>query len=155
MRKVTILRGVPGSGKSTIAREMNVPTVSADHYMVDADGNYNFDPARLQYAHRECLSEYMRHMLEWGTPHVIVDNTNITAVECAPYVAIAQAIGADVEVLTIDCGNMDAMHARNTHGVSRQVVANMAARLTVENGRLPRWWNVRFQIAKFLEVSNG
>ena len=74
MAKVTILRGVPGSGKSTLAKSLDGAIVSADNYMTDCDGNYKFDPTRLPYAHGECLSEFMRHMLEWGTPFVTVDN---------------------------------------------------------------------------------
>lgn len=92
---VKILSGISGSGKSTYARRHRGVIVSADDYFV-RDGAYRFNPARLSSAHATCFARYLG-ALDDGHPLVIVDNTNTTAVEIAPYVLAAQAKGYDHE----------------------------------------------------------
>jgi ABC-type proline/glycine betaine transport system ATPase subunit len=66
-----IIRGLPGSGKSTLGRSIRglsggVPDcLSADDYFVGADGVYRFSPSGLPGAHadRWCLS-----FQSFGTP---------------------------------------------------------------------------------------
>jgi predicted kinase len=56
-----LLRGIPGSGKTTLGSAIlrcvgsDQPDVlSADDYFVDSDGNYNFDVTKLKEAHNHC-----------------------------------------------------------------------------------------------------
>jgi len=139
---VVVLRGVPGSGKSTYVAK-NLPeakVVSADKFFM-VDGEYKFNPTNLPNAHAACLREYMGHvMLGYLDDTVVVDNTNTTAVEIAPYAAIALAFGCELEVVTLECDPKVAA-ARNIHGVPEGGVLAMHKRL-VEAQLMP-WWQHR------------
>jgi adenylate kinase family enzyme len=54
-KTIYIVRGCPGSGKSTFAKTLGGIHIEADQYFVDADGNYNFDGSKIKNAHAWCL----------------------------------------------------------------------------------------------------
>jgi predicted kinase len=139
--KVFILVGVSGSGKSTVARELGGVSVSADHYFTDADGNYNFDPSKLSDAHAACLRQFLAHV-QMRRAQVVVDNTNTTVAEIAPYAAIALAYGFELEILFVPC-DPEVAHARNTHGVPLAGVQAQAKRIYSLRDSLPPWWPTR------------
>lgn len=127
--KVVILRGMPGSGKSTWAKN-NLPgafVCSADHYF-EKDGEYKFNPSQLGNAHGECMRIFICVLSE-GRPLVVVDNTNVTKIEIAPYLSVAQAFGYDVEIICIDPKlSLKELSERNVHGVPYQSLKNMERR---------------------------
>lgn len=86
--KCTIMIGASGSGKSTYAKEIDAVHCSADFWF-SRSGEYKFDAAELPLAHAHCL----RKFIEACQNHrdVLVDNTNTTVAEVAPYIAIALA----------------------------------------------------------------
>jgi predicted kinase len=163
MPTMTIYRGLPGSGKSTLALAeiRRAPKLSAlasaDHYFHlprrsggdracglsgghsscprPAPGaGYDFNPAELVHAHGFCLRtvvDGVHHGLD-----VFVDNTNTSAVELAPYVALAQAYGYRVDIVHMDTP-VDVCLARQTHGVPEVALRAMAARFERD---LPPWW---------------
>lgn len=97
---IYILRGPSGCGKSTWAKERykkGASICSADEYFTRVDGSYHFDPSELGQAHGKCLRRYIdvvKQVYELGDEFdIIVDNTNITDAELAPYVRIAEAYG--------------------------------------------------------------
>ncbi len=135
-----ILRGVPGSGKTTLARKRFPGSpypefVSADHYFTDPFGTYRFDPAKLPDAHNECLRVCLRHLASHR--HVVVDNTNVRMFEIAPYYRLAEAFGYEAKVVWVHCDPLIAAR-RNVHGVPVETVLNMARSFDP----LPPWWNV-------------
>ena len=140
MSKVTILRGIPGSGKSTWARK-NRPYVyvcSADQYFHGPGENpheYRFCPKQLPEAHAECLRSFV-NLTRTGTD-LVVDNTNTTAVEMAPYVAWAQACGYEVEIIHLHC-SVETAAARNVHGVPQKSCRSMQDR--IQGQSLPKHW---------------
>lgn len=140
--KVTLLRGVPGSGKSTYvqAHMPDALVVSADAYFV-RDGIYQFNPAKLPQAHAACLRVFVQ-ALQGCVGQVVVDNTNTTVAEVAPYAALALAYGYELEVVNLQV-NPAVAAARNVHGVPAASVEAMAQRLAVETPRLPPWWPQR------------
>jgi hypothetical protein len=73
---------------------------------------------------------------------IIVDNTNTTAMEIAPYAQLALAFGHSVEVITVECGINDAV-GRNVHKVPRAVIVNQYKRLQDETKKLRPEWNHR------------
>jgi predicted kinase len=100
--KVTVLRGISGSGKSTWAKaQEGAVIVSTDDYFV-IDGKRVFDKDKLQENHQKCFRAFMDAVMA-KVPWIIVDNTNISAWEFAPYVLAGRTYGYDVEIVTMTC----------------------------------------------------
>lgn len=147
LRTCYINRGLPGSGKSHRTRSMmdrlarqRIPAVacSSDNYFIGEDKVYRFVRANLVEAHRRCQTE-ARSLMQSGTWVVIIDNTNITAAECRPYVQSALAFDYDVHFLEPETPwafDLDELHRRNVHGVPRATLELMLSRwvpdMTVE-----------------------
>lgn len=76
--KLLILRGSPGSGKTTFATKNNSfktwKIVSADMFFTRPDGKYVFDRTKLQDAHNQCFTDAYNYLSQGF--NVIVDNTN-------------------------------------------------------------------------------
>ena len=85
---VFALRGVSGSGKSHVAREICVHRggdcviASADDFFIGSDGIYVFDGALLRDAHATCQAK-VREAMERGVRTIVVDNTHLAAWELA------------------------------------------------------------------------
>lgn len=155
-RHVLVLRGVSGSGKSTLASFIHkalegTPTiVSADAYFTSTAGEYRFNPTLLPNAHAACLRAFVRGLQRdpaWspGDPEgptnevLIVDNTNTTVAECAPYMALAAAYGWTPTLVGIDADPRKAA-ARNVHGVSAETVDSQHTRMIWGTAALPTFW---------------
>lgn len=162
---VIVLSGISGSGKSTYAarlckahlqRGWPAGIVSADHFFESQNGNYVFDANRLNEAHATCFRGFLATLAvatagaiyglatNEGYTLVIVDNTNLSAEEIAPYVLGAQAYRCEVEIHTLDCSVDTA--ARNTHGVSRKSLKRQQERLSTRR-LMPSWKNIEVKLA--------
>ncbi|EGQ7938535.1 ATP-binding protein [Vibrio vulnificus] len=99
--KLTLIRGLPGSGKSTLAQQLAKQTLAvhleADMYFVDQQGRYQFDPTRLEHAHRWCLNKVCQYLKQGRA--VIVSNTFVQHWEMKPYLRFAERHGLSVETL--------------------------------------------------------
>ncbi|KAG7485076.1 NEDD4-binding protein 2 [Solea senegalensis] len=89
---LVMIRGAPGSGKSTMARallEHNPGGIilSTDDYFT-RNGEYRFDPTVLGEAH-EWNHKRAKDAFERGSNPIIIDNTNMQGWEMKPYVAQA------------------------------------------------------------------
>lgn len=139
-RRIIILRGIPGSGKSSYAKRLisklngifglRVSVCSADDYFIDDSGNYVFDREKLGHAHGYCKRE-VESGCRSGADYIVVDNTNTRYREMRPYHNIAEKY--DYEVIVRVIGNFDSESiktyaARNVHNVPISVIENMAKR---------------------------
>jgi predicted kinase len=105
VKRVYILQGAQGAGKSTFTRRYSHARVcSADKFFEGPDG-YKHDPKRIGEAHAWCLREYVDAILAGlKTPAyaalIVVDNTNSARWEMAPYAQLAKAYGYEIETHT-------------------------------------------------------
>ena len=144
--KVVILSGVPGAGKSTWIKENQAgisQVFSADDYfMVDGEYKYNFQ--NIQEAHSDCIRRFINALQNAEIGNVeavmVVDNTNTTSEEIAPYYAIAKAYNAEVALVTFMGGDSAEMASRNVHGVPEATIEKMQFRL--KNRVLPGHWQM-------------
>lgn len=138
MKKVSILIGIPGSGKSTWARAQEGAVIcSADHHHVTASGRYVYEPSRAGEAHLACLRKCL-DALEEGKQHVIIDNTNIYNWERAPYAQLARMHEYEVEFVRFDVDPEIALE-RGIHNVPAKTVWRM---LYAMEEPLSRWGSV-------------
>jgi len=142
-----IMMGPSGSGKSKIAEAMMAEVVSADKLpgLYREDGSIDF--SLLSDAHNQCLAKFMLcvgHGLD-----VTVDNTNTTLVEIAPYIAVANALGATVEVVCVGFRSavkpprdpaIAAYTARNVHSVPEHVIFRQISNLFETFQNWPAHW---------------
>ncbi|MGI9894637.1 AAA family ATPase [Vibrio natriegens] len=118
-QKLTLVRGIPGSGKSTHAKTLDAKLVEADQFFIDKDGLYQYDNAQIKDAHKWCKLETKR-LLKAGL-NVVVANTFVKNWEMKFYQNLANDMGLAFEVIEMN-GNY-----QNVHGVPDSVVARMAS----------------------------
>jgi predicted kinase len=119
---ITIMQGIPGSGKSTIAKKLfemdpNAEIASADDFFIQEDGSYVFDITKLGEAHRKC-QEKVRKFLE-NNKNVIIDNTNIKKKDVKIYLDMAKEFGAEVQVIRVKS------NFKSIHNVPQEVIERM------------------------------
>jgi len=129
MKVLIIVRGIPGAGKSTLAKKLTVVNgnriaagpFEADNYMVDSAGKYAFDPKRLGYCHNRCLTDVENAMID-GEETIVQSNTNTTFKEMVPYLELAERYDYKVQTIIVqaDFGSV--------HGVPADKLAQMKAR---------------------------
>jgi hypothetical protein len=154
---IKIMRGPSGAGKSTYIHNhwdewgKKVKVVSADRFFINIDGDYVFDPKNLGTAHAWCLRNFANALSEWvdysqdaeypDDTVLVVDNTNLSAVEVAPYYQLAVAYGIPVEIIDIYY-DPDTYPNRNTHGVPVAKVKQMFDRGNRELRNFPPYWKI-------------
>ncbi len=121
---LTLIRGLPGSGKSTKAKALMKQHggyhFEADMYFVDKRGRYRFNPAKLPQAHQWCFESTV-NKLKQGE-RVYVSNTFVEHWELNQYRQLAAEL--QVEITEIICdGQYD-----NIHNVPIEVIADMRRR---------------------------
>lgn len=125
-----LLRGLPGSGKTTFSRTFKDARVFAadDFFYKRGEGKYAFDPTLLGEAHLACQRE-TRGALEAGEV-VVVTNTFSQRWELEAYFRIAAEVGVRVTVADLFDGGLDdkALVERGLHGVPQEAIAAMRAR---------------------------
>jgi len=143
---VVILRGISGAGKSEYASTLPSSVVcSSDDFHITDLGEYVFKEENKKPSHAYCLNrftEFVQLPEEKRPPIIIVDNTNIRAVEIAPYYALAEANGWYVEITTVWV-DPETAYQRNQHGCGRNLVNEQFQRLVEETDRFPPWWSHR------------
>lgn len=127
MQKLTIIRGLPGSGKSTMAEGMGDVNLEADMFFCRS-GEYVFDPKRLAEAHAWCQMTTLIKLREGC--HVVVSNTFSTAWEVELYRQFALTVGCPFEVFKAT-GTF-----KSVHGVPDEIIEDMRERWQDYSGEI-------------------
>ena len=96
MKTLYLVRGVPGSGKSTFAKTLGGTHFETDNYFM-VDGEYKFDFTKLKDAHKWCQDSVNTAMILNHTTGqnevIVVSNTFTQEWEMESYYKMAETWG--------------------------------------------------------------
>lgn len=119
--KLIIIRGFPGSGKSTYAKK-HYPKhikIEADDWFVKGK-EYIFDPKELSSAHTFCALKTEFYLRKGKS--VVVSNTFTQYWEMIPYFELAKKYGIHCEIIEMKTAY------GNIHGVPKSKLTSMKKR---------------------------
>lgn len=127
-----MLRGLPGSGKTTLAgllsEQGRYPVTSIDSFFTNGEtGEYRFDHLNNHLAYKQCEAQTEAYMLE-RAPKIFVDNTFTMEWEMEPYFKLARKHGYRVFVMTVE----NRHGGRNVHGIPEEQLDKMARKYKVQ-----------------------
>jgi len=126
MKELFLLRGLPGAGKSTLAKSLGGMHMEADKYF-EYEGKYEFDASKLKEAHAWCqnaVSVWMTNSVE----KIVVSNTFTQTWEMDYYFELAKEHGYRVYSLVVE----NRHGGENIHNVPKEKIEEMARRFNVK-----------------------
>lgn len=130
-KTLILLRGLPGSGKTTLAHLLSenglYPIVSIDDYFTDEKGDYNFEFSENHKAYKSAVDR-VEAMMDLGNEKIIVHNVFSMDWEMEPYFKAASSHGYTVFVATVE----NYHDGQNSHGVSAEQLEKMAEKFKVK-----------------------
>lgn len=119
MGDLILLRGLPGSGKSTLGDVIlqwpgsnPADVLSADNFFTDDKGEYHFDPTKLKEAHNDCQLKCAERM-KLQLSRIVVANTFTQDWEMKPYFEMAERYKYRVHTVIVE----NRHDGKNIHGV--------------------------------------
>lgn len=126
-----IVRGIPGSGKTTFAKTLGGVHFEADQYFM-VDGEYRFDVTKLKDAHKWCQGQVSNAMLLNYTANmnntIVVSNTFTQEWEMEPYIEMAKEWGYTVFTIVVE----NRHGGKNVHGVPDDKLEIMRNRFEIK-----------------------
>lgn len=123
-QKLIIIRGLPGAGKTTLAKKMIENNPSFLHFEADMyfeeDGVYKFVASKIGKAHEWCQNS-TKTALQHGKT-AVVSNTFTTRWEVEPYLLMAERLGIPYEIITLTD------NYGSIHNVPQETINKMQAR---------------------------
>lgn len=132
-KNLYLLRGIPGAGKSTLAKQLGDTHFETDSYFM-VDGEYKFDPTKLKKAHEWCQGEVELAMIHNHVTYgldgsdIVVSNTFTQEWEMEKYYQLANQY--DYRVFSIIVENRHG--GVNEHGVPEDKLQIMKDRFEVK-----------------------
>jgi predicted kinase len=131
-KNLYLLRGIPGAGKSTLAKQLGDTHFETDSYFM-VDGEYKFDPTKLKKAHEWCQGEVELAMIHNHVTYgldgsdIVVSNTFTQEWEMEKYYQLANQY--DYRVFSIIVENRHG--GKNLHGVPEDKLQIMKDRFEI------------------------
>jgi predicted kinase len=130
-RALILLRGLPGAGKSTLAKLLSEngrhPVYSIDSYFTNANGEYDFKFDENHKAYKSC-EQRTEEALKQNKDKVFVDNTFTLGWELEPYFKLASHYNYQLHVVTVENYHSQ----KNIHNVSDDQLNKMAEKYKVK-----------------------
>ena len=107
MKNLYLLRGIPGAGKSTLAKQLGDSHFETDTFFM-VEGEYKFDPTKLRKAHEWCQSQIELAMINnhvtagLDNSDIVVSNTFTQAWEMDAYYELAKQYGYRVFSIIVE-----------------------------------------------------
>ena len=130
-KKLYLVRGLPGSGKSTFGKSLGGTHFEADMFFM-VDGEYKFDHTKLKEAHEWCRNSVNTAMILNTTANlndvIVVSNTFTQEWEMKPYVDMAETYGYKVFSIVIE----NRHGGVNGHNVPEETITKMRERFEIK-----------------------
>ena len=125
-KRLFLIRGIPGSGKTSLAEDIAEKICSADDYHI-VNGEYVFNPAILHKAHAWCERKCERYM-KCGVSKIAVANVFSKESHLKPYIELAYKYNYRVYSIIVENrhGNV------NIHGVDEKTINKMINRFNIK-----------------------
>ena len=131
MKTLYIVRGLPGSGKSTFAKTLGGTHFETDNFFM-VDGEYKFDGSKIKEAHNWCQNSVNSAMILNNTAGlnetIVVSNTFTQEWEMKPYYDMADTYGYKVFSIVIE----NRHGGVNEHSVPDEVLTKMRERFEIK-----------------------
>ncbi|MCC6371921.1 MAG: ATP-binding protein [Bacteroidia bacterium] len=132
MRSLILLRGLPGAGKSTLAKTLSDnlkwPVFSVDDYFTDpVTGAYHFEFDKNHLAYKQC-EQTTKQAMQNGVEKIFLDNTFTLEWEMEPYFKLAAQFNYTVHVITVEKRHS----GKNIHNISNDQLQKMADKYKVQ-----------------------
>lgn len=129
-----LLRGLPGSGKTTLGSVIlkclisdNPDVISADDFFTDENGNYVFDGSKIKEAHNHCHQRCAKKMRNQFS-RIVVANTFTQDWEMTPYFEMAERYNYRVHSVIVENRHSGV----NVHDVPESKIKEMKKRFQVK-----------------------
>jgi predicted kinase len=128
-----LVRGLPGSGKSTFAKKLSDSVTGihceTDMFFTDPEtGEYKFDATDLKRAHLWCYDRVEHAMHVYDARNIVVSNTFTQEWEMQPYMDLAKKYGYTVFTIIVE----NRHGGTNTHNVPEETLTRMRDRFKVK-----------------------
>lgn len=151
MKKLILLRGLPGAGKTTFAYflanmfdvDVDISVCAADDFFYDEVGEYKFDANKLHLAHAQCQQNVETAMqrgsaveTDWVNGDeiyepksvIIVHNTTTSSKEIRTYTDLAKKYNYEVISLVVENRHGNS----SVHNVPEEALERMKGRFDVK-----------------------
>jgi predicted kinase len=132
MKNLYLLRGLPGSGKSTLSEQLGGSHFETDKYFAGENGEYNFDGSKLKEAHQWCQDSVANAMVLNHTTGenetIVISNTFTQEWEMKPYMDMAKNWGYTVFSIIVE----NRHGGVNQHGVPDEKLQQMNDRFEIK-----------------------
>lgn len=126
-RELVIFRGLPGTGKTTLAGLLCGVVFAADDYFVQPDGSFRYDSSQIEAAHAACRRN-VEEAMQSGIEVIGVANTHTRLREFERYFSIAEKHGYRVHVVVVE----NYHGGTSEHGVPDAAMVRMSDRFELK-----------------------
>jgi len=125
-KDLIIVRGIPGSGKTTFAHLLSRAVCSADDYFTYGN-EYRWSVDKVSMAHTWCQRKCRRFMKK-QIHRIVIANTSTTEKELQPYMDLARQFGYRVFTVIVESRHGN----KSVHNVPESTLDKMKARFNIK-----------------------